>query len=247
MAFRRNAFIIREALMDTLALISQDTHFLVDRIIENLEAEFANEEEKNLFNIQVAGDKAMLSYILWETLKENRIYRTIEEIAYLMESPVRNIRQAEKRSKRSTMHISPSAFADRMCSCVQITWFPMVSLIRMGVEELNFEFLVKPQILIGAVILITKSIVFPKGQPINEFKNYLPVIQRHEREKCLNALFKISKTDIGAAFDVYENSVLELAKRIERENRIHRGGRNPYQLCYQVLQHNLSKLQRYHL
>ena len=153
-SFTSNEAVIRNELLDVLAVIHQDSGFIVDLVIADLE-KHVKIEDVAMYNQTHRG---ILAFILWDVLNRQQIARSPQDIAYIMDTTSFQMQKAERQLAISPTYSPPSTFVPRICSALNIQYFPTMRMIEEITSTVDY-FMHKPETVVGGVVLGMRNLM----------------------------------------------------------------------------------------
>ena len=148
---------LRDALLEWLAIIHQDSGFLVDRVLANLERYVREGRIASMPRAHHARERGVLAFVLWETMCEHDFPRSPREIAHLLDTTASDMQRAERRMGVAPTFCPPSSYVDRACAELSLP-FATMEAVKRSVGE--FEHLMqRPESIVGAVLLLLHRII----------------------------------------------------------------------------------------
>lgn len=234
-----NEFIIRNELHDALAVLHMDTSFIVEQVISNIyrfskmcmananananakEEKEEEEEEKShqqkkksIFplNPNLAADRGMLAFILWETLNQNDCSRSPQEIAYVLNVCPNEMQKSEKYLRIAPTFCLPSTYVQRLCAEIGLT-FRMASVIERAVCEVN-HFMHKPETIIGGVLLEIKDIIRERDKQTDGHQQQQQDPNKEEGDKSLYTIARLTSKEIASMLNVSVSSLYSIRTKL---------------------------------
>jgi len=187
--------ILRNDLLDVLALIHQDSYFMTERIISFLKAHCSSVPKYSTHS-----GRCIIAFAIWEVLNRHECPHSPTEIAYLCQISSNDLQQAERKLNLAPTFCPPSFYVHRFASYVGLPKRAAM-VISQAVKSVD-NHMKHPESLVGAVILATqdqlrvvRGVEFPNNINIESLASTLNVsvytmkkLRRELPSECLDII-----------------------------------------------------------
>lgn len=216
---------LREFILDSLVMLTHDeSTSLADLVICELE-KFVVPENLKYWQTH---DRGVVAFFVWETLNQQNIARSPKEIAYALNIKPRQLSVVEKSLNLAPTFCSPVLYVERLCGFFNIDWFPLLKVIKNGVNSLNF-LLHQPEIIVAAVLDQVRLVLKENNQLILVDYPRLPFRAAMQRRQTISSLKNLDTTSIAAMLQITPGSMTTIRKNMTVQ-------------CKELLKRELSSL-----
>ena len=151
--FRGSEFILRNELLDVLAVINCDTGFVIDQCITKIQRVSRELHQDDLLRLDIRkhADRCKIAFIVWDVLNELRIPRVPQDIACVFNITTADIQKAERDLPFQTSYCPPSYYVPRIASALTIP-YPVETRLEEIAKDYLDTMMCKPEALIAALI-----------------------------------------------------------------------------------------------
>ena len=142
--------ILRNDLLDVLALIHQDSYFITERIISFLKSHCST-----LPQFSTHAGRSIIAFAIWEVLNQNECPHSPTEIAYFCHVRPNDIQKAERKLNTAPTFCPPSMYVHRFIANLGLPR-PVASTVVAAVKSVN-NCMRQPETVVGAVLLILQD------------------------------------------------------------------------------------------
>ena len=138
--------ILRNDLLEVLALIHQDSYFIIEKIISFLKTHCSP-----LPKYSTHSGRSIIAFAIWEILNQHDCPHAPTEIAYLCHISPNDIQHAQRKLNVSSTFCPPSLYAHRFAAYMGLSKRVAVALSR-AVQTVD-DSMRHPETVVGAVLL----------------------------------------------------------------------------------------------
>ena len=198
---------LRECILDALTLLTQDSVTLCDLVISEVE-KFRPPESLKFWQTH---DRGILAFFLWDTLNQQGIARSPKEIAFAMDINPRQLSVAEKSLNLAPTYCSPVAYVERLCGFFEIDWFPIIKVIKNGVQTLHF-LMHQPEIIVATVLDQVRLMLKESNRLAQPNLPRIPYRASIQRQSTISALKSLDTKTIALTLQITPGSMSAIKK-----------------------------------
>lgn len=193
--------ILRNDLLDVLALIHQDSYFMTEMIITFLKAHCSS-----LPKYSTHSGRCVIAFAIWEVLNRHQCPHSPAEIAYLCQISPNDLQQAERKLNVAPTFCPPSFYVHRFVGNIGLPKRIAMTILR-AVKTVDNS-MKHPESIIGAVLLVmqdqlrvVRGVEFPNNITIESLSSSLNVsaytmkkMQRELPSQCQDIIMYLVNT-----------------------------------------------------
>ena len=191
--------ILRNFLLDTLALMHRDCGSIVESIFSEMGMYAWENNDKSVLELNPAksAERAKLALFTWCALQSGKVNHTpINHLLQAFDIGREQFIKAEKQLNWTSSFVAPSETVEMVCTRLS-TSYPFMVMLRECVKQMD-HVVRRPEIVVGGVLYELSTLVEARGEP-----------------------FPLDLETIARAVDCKKQTLRDLKKQITPECRLH--------------------------